>query len=224
MSDQPRKGPEEMAAFFDARADGYDDHMRECLGSLFTPFYSALATAVTPTTDEIEILDLGAGTGAEITGLLGRAPNAAFTCIDLSGGMLAKLRERYESQTRRLTLVQGSYLNSRLEAAHYHYVVSAMTLHHLPPDAKCVLYTRIRSALKAGGKYVEGDYYASLRDEAANLARFQETMSEAGDDQLYHVDVCLSLDTQRELLLRAGFARVTVAWRQNDKAVLIGVK
>lgn len=68
---------EEMAAFFDRRAEGYDAHMREAVED-FDAFYNAVAAIVTPTGAPIRILDLGAGTGAELGGIFRRAPRARW--------------------------------------------------------------------------------------------------------------------------------------------------
>jgi hypothetical protein len=35
--------------------------------------------------------------------------------------------------------------------------VSVQTMHHFTPDVKSRLYSRIADALKAGGRYIEGD-------------------------------------------------------------------
>ncbi len=52
--------PEEMKAFFDARVEGYDEHMSslDC-----ATFYSTVAEPLAYTSELIQVLDLGAGTG-----------------------------------------------------------------------------------------------------------------------------------------------------------------
>jgi tRNA (cmo5U34)-methyltransferase len=82
---------ERMADFFDARSEGYEEHMAQSVSS-FDRFYAAIASPVPETDEELYILDLGCGTGVELEAILSRAPNAAITGIDVSAQMLHKLR------------------------------------------------------------------------------------------------------------------------------------
>lgn len=218
MSNEPH-APEEMAVFFNARADGYDDHMRASLGDLFDAFYAAVAAQVPEADGAAAILDLGAGTGTEVATILARAPRARFTCVDLSAGMLAKLSERFATQREQLTLIHGSYLDVPLPDAAFDFAVAVMTMHHFPHQTKGDLYARIRAALRLGGTYVEGDYYVTPAEEARLLER-REKLLRPGDEGLYHIDIPFALDTQRHLLLNAGFAKVDLVWQNGDKAVL----
>jgi tRNA (cmo5U34)-methyltransferase len=102
----------------------------------------------------------------------------------------------------------------------YDYVVSAMAMHHVLHDVKRELYDKIHAALKPGGKYIEADsvipavlepyFLAEYHKEAAGLAQAQEGW--------YHIDIPFSIDTQRSLLLGAGFRDFEVLW-QKDSSV-----
>lgn len=219
------KGPEEMAAFFDARADGYDDHMKSALGDLFAPYYAAVASVVPVGEEPTAILDLGAGTGAEIAAILTRAPRARFTCVDMSAGMLERLSQRFANQQSQLTLVHGSYLEVPLPAGAFAVAVASMTMHHFVHATKRDLYARIRTALQPGGVYVEGDYYALTRaEEVQFLENRAAQLRDLAPDQtaeLYHIDIPFAIETQRHLLIEAGFAAVDVLWQADGKAVLV---
>ncbi|HYF79785.1 MAG TPA: class I SAM-dependent methyltransferase [Symbiobacteriaceae bacterium] len=218
------KRPEEMAAFFDARAEGYDDHMKSALGDQFESFYAAVASVVPAGEEPTAVLDLGAGTGAEIAAILTRAPRARFACVDMSAGMLQRLRERFGDRKEQLDLVLGSYLEVPLPAAAFDVAVAAMTMHHFVHGTKRDLYARIRGALRPGGVYVEGDYYALTEEEEAQLLERREGLLREvapGEAALYHIDIPFALGTQRRLLLEAGFAAVDVVWQVEDKAVLV---
>ncbi len=222
-SSEDDERPEAMAAFFDARAEGYDDHMREVFESetTFARFYEAVSSPIEETNEPLDILDLGCGTGLEIEALLRRVPNASITGVDVSTNMLDRLRERYTAQMNQITLVAGSYLTMPFEAQAYDYVVSAMTAHHLLRDAKRRLYMRIHAALRPGGKYIEGDCITPAETESQFLAEYGtlvDSMPQAGDGH-YHIDVPFSIDTQRELLLGVGFAGFEVVWQRGPAAV-----
>ena len=81
---------EEMAAFFTARLEGYDEHMRtEIEGA--SAFY-AFTAALLPGRPGAEILDLGCGTGLELEEYFALNPAARVTGVDLCGPMLDALR------------------------------------------------------------------------------------------------------------------------------------
>ena len=92
-----KEKPENMAAFFDARAAGYDDHMRDIIFSdtACTQFYQAVSSPIEKTDEPLNILNLGYGTGLEIEALFQRVLNALITGVDLSKNMLERLRKRY---------------------------------------------------------------------------------------------------------------------------------
>jgi tRNA (cmo5U34)-methyltransferase len=223
MSAEELEKPEAMAAFFNARAAGYDAHMRDNVfpGAAFVQFYEALSAPIESTGDPLTILDLGCGTGLEIEVLLRRAPNALITGVDVSREMLARLRKRYSAHMHQITLVTGSYLTMPFGAHVYDYILSAMTIHHLLHNAKRTLYRKIYAALKPGGKYIEGDSVTPAEMEGQFLAEYSnsmEGMPPAGDGY-YHIDVPLSLDTQRSLLREAGFKSFEVVWQEESDPV-----
>lgn len=213
--------PEEMGAFFDARADDYDDHMRKVLDA--PAFYGAIADAITPTDDAITILDLGCGTGLELAGIFARAPRARVTGIDLSPRMLELLRERHANRLRQLTLLQGSYLTLPLAPESFAYVVSAQTLHHLLPTDKRRLYARITTALQPRGVYVEGDYVVAPAEEMRLRTQYETREGDLIDGR-YHLDIPCSVETQRALLRDAGFASVEVTYQAINCAVFVAAK
>lgn len=232
--DDAVKKPEEMASFFDERVSGYDDDMRRFWSderedgsrrsTSFDQFYDQMMSApIDQTHERIRVLDLGCGTGLELTGIFTKAPNALVTGIDVSEKMLARLKEKYVGHLDQLTLLKGSYVTLPFEEGAYDYAVSVMTMHHFLPDEKCRLYEKIRMALKPGGKYIEGDWFVSIEKEREYLEQYEKTVRLAGlqQDDLYHIDIPFSLETQTRLLLRAGFSKVEVIWEECEAAVLV---
>ena len=107
--------------------------------------------------------------------------------------------------------------------------MSVQTMHHFTPDVKSRLYSRIADALKAGGRYIEGDYVVSPDEERSLLARYSELVKSlradgaVGDgdtmDGTYHIDIPLSVQSQVAVLREAGFADVEVVFEQGAAAV-----
>ena len=221
MTNSETKRPEPMADFFDRRADGYDEHMKENVEA-FDAFYGAVADAVPKTDEAIELLDLGVGTGLELPAVLARVPNARLTGIDVSSEMLARLRVRLADRLDRVRLLQASFLETEFGRGIYDVVLSTMALHHWPPETKLPLYRRIRAALRPDGQFINGDYILADGDQDP-LPTFPGASSGASAD-LVHVDLPLPIEVEERLLREAGFTSIRVAFKTARSAVLVAMR
>lgn len=200
---------EKMAAFFDARLDGYDEHQLNCIASAraFYPFTASLL----PMAAGSCVLDLGCGTGLELEEYFRLNPTAHVTGIDLAPGMLAALRVKFPD--RALTLVCGSYFDVPLGEATFDAAVSVESLHHFTRAEKIPLYRRVRAALKPGGCFILTDYFALTGEEErffrAELLRLKKEQG-ITDDAFYHYDTPLTVEHEVEALLEAGFSQVEI--------------
>ena len=200
---------EKMAAFFEARLDGYDDHMLNDIESA-TDFYPFTASLL-PTEEGTAVLDLGCGTGLELEFYLKINPTARITGIDLSAGMLEALRSKFPHKT--LTLIQGSYFEIPLEAGKYNAAVSVESLHHFTKERKTELYRRLRNALISDGYFILTDYFAPTEaDEAFYASELARLKAEQGiaDGNFYHYDTPLTVEHEIEALLESGFSKVEI--------------
>lgn len=201
--------PLEMSVFFDIDAEGYDDITREWDTE---GFYKRAANVIHPTEDAVSILDLGIGTGYELPTFFARAPNAHVTGIDLSSKMLEKLRHQYAQHLQQLTLVQTSFLDFSFPPNTYRYVFAIAAMHHYLEDTRFTMYRKIKSTLQSDGIYIEGDKVIPLDKERQYVERYFKLHESVNpkNDTLYHIDVPCSVDTQKRLLLKAGFKSVDV--------------
>jgi tRNA (cmo5U34)-methyltransferase len=223
MSVEDEEKVEEMAAFFDARAAGYDAYMRDSIfpDAAFAQFYQAMSLPIERTGESLNILDLGCGTGLELEVLFQRVPNASITGIDVSETMLERLREKYRAHMGQITLMADSYLTMSFGTRTYDYILSALANHHFLHDTKRELYAKIRAALRPGGKYIEGDAVIPLDMESQFLDEYYgdaATVPPATDGH-YHIDIPFSIATQRSLLLEAGFKDFELIWEKDSSAV-----
>ena len=98
---------EKMSDFFESRLDGYDEHMLTNIESA-NEFYPFTAKEL-PATGNCRVLDLGCGTGLELEAYYEWNPSVKVTGIDLSQGMLAKLKRKFVGKD--ITLILGSYFD-----------------------------------------------------------------------------------------------------------------
>lgn len=200
---------EKMDAFFEARVDGYEEHMLTNIQSAeeFYPF-TAEQLLVLPGAN---ILDLGCGTGLELRWYFRRNPTAVVTGIDLTEGMLAVLKAKYPDKD--LNLICGSYFDVPFGEDVFDAAVSVESLHHFTMEEKLPLYAKLHKALKPGGYFILTDYFA-LSDEEEKFHREEllRLKAELGirDNEFYHYDTPLTVEHEREALENAGFSPVEI--------------
>ena len=200
---------EKMSDFFEARLDGYDEHMMTAIESA-SEFYPFTAKQL-PTEPNSLVLDLGCGTGLELAEYYKLCPSAKITGIDLSKGMLAELKRKFPDKD--ITLICGSYFDVPLGECAFDAAVSVESLHHFTKEEKLPLYAKLRTALKENGYFILTDYFASSDDEERMYRQALNALkAEQGtcDNEFYHYDTPLTVQHEIEALTEAGFASVRV--------------
>ena len=200
---------EKMSDFFEARLDGYDEHMMTNI-EYASEFYPFTAKQL-PTAENCCILDLGCGTGLELQEYYKLNPSAKVTGIDLSQGMLTELQRKFVGKD--ITLILGSYFDVPLGENVFDAAVSVESLHHFTKEEKVGLYSKLHTALKNKGYFILTDYF-SLSDEEEQMHRrnLLALKAEQGitDDEFYHYDTPLTVNHESEALVEAGFSSVEV--------------
>ena len=200
---------EKMSDFFEARLDGYDEHMMTNIvyASEFYPFTAKQL----PTAENCHILDLGCGTGLELQEYYKLNSSAKVTGIDLSQGMLTELQRKFVGKN--ITLILDSYFDVPLGENVFDAAVSVESLHHFTKEEKIPLYAKLHTALKENGYFILTDYF-SLSDDEEEMHRQNlialKTEQGITDDEFYHYDTPLTVKHEIEALLEAGFSNVEV--------------
>ena len=200
---------EKMSDFFEARLDGYDEHMLTNIESA-EEFYPFTAKQL-PTTENCHILDLGCGTGLELEDYYLLNPSARVTGIDLSQGMLSALKKKFADKD--ITLICGSYFDVPFGKDIYNCAVSVESLHHFTKEEKTPLYRKLHRALKDGGYFILTDYFAATdKEEAQHRENLFRLKNEQGitDTEFYHYDTPLTVEHEIESLFEGGFSSVTI--------------
>ncbi len=201
---------EDMRSFFNEKAAGYDEvHGEKHL------FDTKIALVDRIPDGCRNFLDLGVGTGLELTLLFERFPSARVTGIDISENMLAELASRPFSD--RITAVFGDFFEVDFVGAPFDAVISSSALHHFTPDDKARLYKKIFDSLKSGGCFISADCICSeLSEEKWIFDNYAELIR-----QWRHVDTPLARATEMRLLSDAGFENITVTDLDNPKYKLV---
>ena len=210
---------EKMAAFFDERLEGYEEHQLSCIEGAgeFYPFTAACL----PLEPGAKVLDLGCGTGLELEYYFRRNPKARVTGIDLAPGMLAALKEKFSD--RDVTLIQGSYFDVPLGEDCFDAAVSVESLHHFTQAEKTALYRKLVTALKSDGAFILTDYFALSEEEEVLYRRELERLkAQQGitDGEFYHYDTPLTVEHEIQALREAGFSSVEILNRWGATATL----
>ena len=211
---------EEMAAFFNARAESYDSHMLDDLG--LDDFYRAIAACFT--SPVAHLLDLGCGTGLELDALFERFPHMPVTGIDMAADMLKQLAQKHAD--KRLRLICGSYFDEDFGGP-YSHVLSTYSLHHFSETSKAELYGKIHAALMPGGRFIFGDYTVLTIEQQEELLRINaEKRREQGlaDDAFYHFDTPFTAETEVRLMRSAGFASADIMRQWDNTSIIVAGK
>lgn len=216
------KKPELMSDFFRDRLEGYDDHMmKEVEGcrAVYEQLPALLPAELT------HLLDLGCGTGLELEGIFARFPSLNVSGIDLSGPMLSRIREKFPD--KEICLIAGDYRRTKLGIPLFGAAVAVETLHHLTREEKAELFPRILGALKPGGVFIDADYMLRDKKEAERLlaeAEEARRLHSIPEGEAVHLDIPLTVDEERELLLAAGFSEVTEVFSEGSTVLLLAKK
>ena len=200
---------ERMSDFFEARLNGYDEHMLnniECARE----FYPFTARQL-PKEDDAKVLDLGCGTGLELEEYFKLNPKAVVTGIDLSSKMLDVLKKKMPANA--LKLICASYFDVTLGEGVFDAAVSVESLHHFTKGEKIPLYKKLCASLKNDGYFILTDYFALSDEEEMMLREMLISLKKAEgitDSEFYHYDTPLTVKHETEALIEAGFSTVKV--------------
>ena len=210
---------EKMADFFTARVDEYDSHMmNDVVGC--KEGYIKMAELLPETV--VNLLDLGCGTGLELDEIFKIRPNIKVTGVDLSKAMLGILKQKHPNQD--LTLINANYFDYDFGIEWFDAIISFQTMHHFSHEQKIQLYSRIYSALKPGGKYIEGDYMViEQKDEdyyfkESVRIRIEQNIT---DGEFYHYDTPCTIENQLKMLRLAKFEKVEMVWRIENSTIVV---
>ena len=141
---------------FNATIDYYDDWIRKAVPGYEEMFAIARELLPFPEGAEIDVLDLGAGTGLFSRLVLGEYPRGRFVLVDVAAKMLDVAQERFRDHRRQFSFQVMDYRELRQESS-FDLVISSLSIHHLADVEKQVLFARVHAALRTGGIFLNID-------------------------------------------------------------------
>lgn len=223
---------ESIKKHFEEEAEQYDSIIKNLI-----PYYHQMVEAIVNTipfelSADIEVLDLGCGTGTVSRAIKNTFPNAKLTCLDISGNMLriagGKLYDASEA-----TYINSDFYNFSFDKK-YDAVVSSLALHHLvTKEDKLDFYKKIYSALNAGGILINADVVLATTDflQECYMEQWKKFMCRNVPEyeveskwipKYYEEDRPISLTEHFEMLREAGFSEIDVIWKYYNYCVYTG--
>ena len=202
------------AQHFDDWAPRYDAQIREMV-----PRYEEIhdtIVALLSLRPPRRILDLGAGTGYTIRRILDAFGGATATGLDVSPEMLHRAGERLASYGERAELRRSDIAEPEITGA-FDAIVSILAVHHLFPDQKRHLLSRIWEHIEPGGIFVLADYFRPAMDRLSELYDLPDE-PDAHEVEHDHPDTAAE---HLAWLTAAGFAAVDVVWKYDDVGVIV---
>lgn len=205
-----------MTIFPDEAASTYDERI-ETLVPGYNLVLSLMASAFkTGLKDNSHILVAGCGTGSEVLELAKFLPDAQFTAVEASRGMLEKAKERVEQAGLSQRV---SFKNEKIEdcSGSYDAATLSLVLHFIPFAKKLEFLQHLAERLKNGGLLLLFDVIETKGDKVleswlhmriGNKREVTAAMNHLQKDW-YH----LSREKTRLLFNQAGFNEVDVIFR-----------
>jgi ubiquinone/menaquinone biosynthesis C-methylase UbiE len=160
-----------ISRIFNEFAHEYDKTRRQFI-PCFDAFYgTAIQLIPFSANDSFTAMDLGAGTGLFSQFVITTFPNARITLVDIADQMLEQAKTRLQAYGNQLRFEVLDYaVNNISESTEsYDLILSALSIHHLTSQEKRRLFSKIFSALKCGGLFINADQTLGETSEIEDL-------------------------------------------------------
>lgn len=218
---------------FDIKYHDYDTLIRKLI-----PGYERMHHLIVNSVDflkneDIDILDLGIGTGQTALELLQKFPNCRIDGVDISEKMIKEGKKRLRDYLNRVNFVHQDIKDFEPNKK-YDACIAVLSIHHLNSKGKQQLFKKIFNSLKKGGVFVIGDIIKfdtqkETREKEEKWRHF--LIKNLGQKEgIYwfknyqEEDLPDSVLSQIKWLKRAGFDKVKPLWEHMNYAVLFARK
>lgn len=219
---------------FEGEAEQYDGIIKNLI-----PYYHQMVEALVNTlpfdhSENIEVIDLGCGTGTISRAVKDAYPKAKITCLDISGKML-QIAAGKLSDAQDAAYINSNFYDFNFDKK-YDAVVSSLALHHLATkEDKLDFYRKIYSCLNIDGIFINADVVLASTDilqerfmeQWKNFMRINVPTDEVESKWIptyYEEDRPAQMMEHFEMLKDVGFEVVDVVWKYYNYAVYMAAK
>lgn len=216
---------EKMDIYYNSVAETYDDRVRRATTD--EDGYIVRMAAAFPMKENLNIIDLGAGTGLQLKPLLEKEATLRATCVDCSGKMLARLKKNLADYSDRVQVVSADFFDHDFGFEFYDGATATMALHYYSEAQKLQLYKNLRVGIKKDGFFLLTDKFAPTQNyQDFCRSEFERKRTEARQPEgHYYTFTPLTVANEAALLFKAGFAEVqVVCWAKSNTAVLLATR
>ncbi len=223
-----------IQSVFDKYASQYD-MSRKKLIPCFDDFYQ-IAIKEIPFTKEqnIDVLDLGSGTGLMAGLVASNYPNAKIQLLDIAEKMLSEAQEKLKYFKNDFDFIVANYSKIKSFNKNFDLIISSLSIHHLTDFEKQNLFKVIHAHLKSDGIFINADQVLGGTEEIETIyrSRWIEQVKEKGasDKELsaalerMEEDKMSTLASQTQWLKEAGFVNVNCWFKNYSFVVYSGTK
>lgn len=228
------KNTDNVKAHFEEEAVEFDELILKLIPR-YQEMIEALISAISfDSSDSINVIDLGCGTGTVTHSLKGKFKNARVTCLDLAENMIeiAKLKlNQYEN----IEYIKDDFYHFNFPKK-YDLILSSLALHHLETDNdKKVFYSKIHNALNPGGLFLNADVVLGSNDylqklymdkwkefmnRSIEIEEIEEKWVPAAEDEDHPAKLVDHINWLKEV----GFKDIDVVWKYFGGAVYCAYK
>lgn len=183
--------------------------------------------------EQLEILDLGIGTGQTALAVLKKFPNAQIDGVDISEKMIIQGKERLKDFLKRVNFIKQDIkdLDVRKE---YSACIAVLCIHHLSGEQKQTLFRKILRSLNPNGVFIIGDiikFDSDIETKEKEKQWKEFLVKNLGEEEgIYwfenyqEEDLPSSISEQIKWLKDAGFSEVKCLWEYMNYGVLFASK
>lgn len=219
---------------FDDSVAYYDEWVKQALPSYDEIFSIAGGLIPFPTDAQLDLLDLGAGTGLFSQHVLELYPQARFVLYDVAPRMLEVAKHRFQGCLSQFEFVVDDYRNLR-NSSEYDVVISSLSIHHLPDNEKQDLFRRVYAALRDNGLFINVDqikgptphleelYWINWLEMVRRRGAAEDKIRDSIQRRTAYDQDALLID-QLLWLREAGFANVDCVYKNYFVGVFLAMK
>lgn len=217
---------------FEFESDTYDNEIKSIL-----PKYDKMCNLIIKNLKfkkkNIDVLDLGIGTGYITHKILDKYSKANVIAIDLSKKMMQNAENRLFAFKGQIKYIESDMIYYKPKQK-FDLIIATLSIHHLTAKQKQKLYIKLSSALKPKGLFIIGDLTKgnTLKETKIIETNFKKHLiKEFGKIKgnkywkiLEKEDMPESPNNQLLFLSKAGFKSTKLIWQKDNLAIIISSK